>query len=127
MAEPELPVSLRIAADVSEDEYRRARWQHRLLWALTFVPPILPFFLGLWAIMVWQAFLLGGIAVHMALRYLLRDASKMSTQRMKKYKELRIFRAMRAEPELGATQDGLAKSMAKDDGKRERDHLEDVF
>ncbi len=104
MSNENLPPSFNIALDVEESEYQKAKLQVVLLWTVTMIAPLIG--LGLWAIGLrlggWMAQAVAlGVATHMLMYKLLPEARKMSTLRMKKYKELRELRMAR-ERRLGS-------------------------
>jgi fatty acid desaturase len=91
-----VPQSLRVALNVTEEEYRKAHAQSRLVWVATFLATGLG--LALWAMGIrvvgWlvQA-VASGILANLAMMAVLPDAKKTGTARLKKYKELQAFRA----------------------------------
>lgn len=97
MSEEKIPPSMKIAADVTEEEFKRAKFQNSLVWVLTFALIPLIFFVMLLTIGIAPGGMLGlmaiGCGAHLLLRKLFKESSKMSTLRMKKYKELRSYRA----------------------------------
>ena len=99
MSEEFIPQSLRVALTVTEEEYLKARSQCRWLWVGTFAAILAG--LGLWfaglrfTAMLVQPILLA-VGAHALLFAALPEARKMSTQRLRKYKELREWRAARA-------------------------------
>ncbi|NWK56474.1 hypothetical protein HW115_12700 [Verrucomicrobiaceae bacterium N1E253] len=98
MSEPALPLSLAVAKDVTEEEYRRAKSQNYLLWGITFflcTAPALGILLLVGPYLV-DTILLGiaaGVVGHLILRQYFKDAAKMSTMRMQRYPELREWKA----------------------------------
>lgn len=94
-----IPPSLRMALDVREEDYLRARRQYWILWGGTVGSGLLLFALwfvgpGVRIAIRWAG--LTCITVHVVLRLVLREASKMETLKYRRYRELRGWRAGRA-------------------------------
>ena len=93
-----IPQSLKVALNVEDAEYRKAKLQATVLWAATMIAPLIG--LGLWAVGIrlsgWMLQAIGlGVGVHALLYAVLPEARKMSTMRMQKYRELKAYRAAR--------------------------------
>lgn len=99
MKDDQLPPSLAVAKDVTEEEYQRARMQNILLWTLTCLAAfggVVLFILGLRVIHIIAQGVLAGVGAHVCLRTIFKDASKMSTMRMVKYPALKSLRSSMA-------------------------------
>lgn len=96
MPEEFIPPSLKIAENVSDEEYRKARNQFAILWTGTMAAPFIGLALWFFGIRLagWmlQA-IISGVACYALLNAILPEAKKISTMRMRKYKELRTYRA----------------------------------
>lgn len=105
-----VPQSLRIALNVTESEYRKARLHSRIVWLATFTAAALG--LGLWALGLrlagWLVQSVGAaVAVHFLMLVLLPEAKKTGTARLQKYRELQAYRAAMAKlkPDAGKPDD----------------------
>lgn len=96
-----LPHHLKIAETVTEDEYRRARWQRLVTLAVSLGSGVSVAFCGIvFATEVRNWFAIGialAIGLERTLNALLKDGHKMSTQRMKVYPQLRDWRARQSQ------------------------------
>jgi len=96
----QIPPSLEVARHVTDEEFAKARRQFIILWSGTMAAPLLAALilgaLGFVAIFGWigLAVLIGiGIVAYIVLYALFPEAKKMSTMRLRKYNELKAWRA----------------------------------
>lgn len=90
-----LAPAFQIAADVTEEEFRKARLQARLTWILTFGSSMLAVFLwisGFRLLGFLPQGILAGIGAYAAFYAILSEGRKMNTMRLRKYQELRRLR-----------------------------------
>ncbi len=110
IARDKIPISLKPAIDVTEDEYRTAKRHRMLLWLVTFLG-ILPglFLLFKYRLIVIPIPVIGaamtpvltGIGFHFLAAVLFPKANEMGTNRMQVYPALKVFVAGRSiEPEV---------------------------
>jgi hypothetical protein len=104
----QIPPSLEIARHVTEEEFTKAKRQFTILWAGTTAAPILAALalgaLGFIAIFGWiglAALVAIGIVTYIVLFAMLPEARKMSTMRLRRYKELKAWRAAKERFEAG--------------------------
>ena len=97
-----IPPSLKIALDVREEDYQRARRQNGLLWLGTMAGMLaatLLWFTGVLRVDLIPLFpwlaqgVLGGLGAHAVLRVVFTEAPRVNTMKFRKYKELRQWRA----------------------------------
>ena len=111
MDERMVPQSLRIALNVTEAEYRKARAQSRIVWLATFAGAAAG--LGLWAaglrLTGWLIQAVGtGVGVHFLMLAILPEAKKTGSARLQKYRELQVYRASLEKLKPGGRADGGA-------------------
>lgn len=100
MDDEQIPSSLVIAKDVTEEEYLRARRQRTILMTATFGAAMGAAVVWLMAVQFTGLLLQGvilGVATYFVLKQFLEDAVKMGTMKMRLYKDLRLFWKSRAE------------------------------
>lgn len=90
-----LPPHLKVAETVTEEEYRRARWQRLVTLSTAMIVGVSVAFFGMiFATEARNWFALGialALGLERGLNALLKDGHKMSTQRMRIYPELRDY------------------------------------
>lgn len=106
MNEANLPPHLAIAADVTEEEFKKARLQNRATNIATFSVPILLFlywllvdatFLNVKGEPPYRLSIAWALIVNRVLYYSLKEGRKMKTMRIIRYQELRKLRLNRPE------------------------------
>lgn len=103
MKNSEIPLSLQVSKDVTEQEYCKANRQSTLLWAFTILFSMIPFFVIISiGPNIYDILILGigggiglGFIVHIFMRmFIFPEAHKASTMRLQKYPELKKWREM---------------------------------
>ena len=96
MSESLLPPHLKVAETVTEEEYRRARWQRAITLIVSMGVGVSVAFCGIiFSAHIRNWFAIGialAIGLERLLNFMLKDGHKMSTLRMKVYPELRGWR-----------------------------------
>ena len=104
----QVPTSLQVALNVTEEEYTKAKRQFIILWTGTTIAHLVIGLvlaaLGLLAVFGWLGMggLIGiGVVTYIVLYAIFPEAKKMSTMRLRKYKELKAWRAAKAKFDAG--------------------------
>jgi hypothetical protein len=96
MSEKRLPPHLQIAESVTEEEYKSAMWQSKVVLTtalLTGMVLSIPMIVLVGYLEGVMAAGFSAILVERSLHFVFKDARKARTERIKRYKELRIYRA----------------------------------
>ena len=102
MTEENLPPHLKIAASVTEEEYQLAKKQHRMLKLILIIMILvlsIPMVLYCGALVGIPAAIAAAMGVERILNANFKEARKANTDRMRRYAELRIYRAKMAAKE----------------------------